>query len=203
MLNKINSTIIIISCFCFLSEFTVAQSNEQLVQEGITYYHHGKYEKAIDLFNKALRNTTSTQTDIPIASVSKESDIVVSSESDVRISNKRYIGVSNVQFVGVSKREFTGVSSKYYVSDPLYFQGSTLGKIYIYRGRAYLELGMIRKAFKDFDKALDLNPLFTEAFFRRAITYWDPEEYDICRGLKRAMEMGYLSAKTLYNNLCN
>jgi tetratricopeptide (TPR) repeat protein len=203
MLNKIIFTIIIFSCFCFLSEFSAAQSNEQLVQEGITYYHHGKYEKAIDLFNKALRNIASTQTDIPIANVSHELDITVSKGSDVRLSNDRYMGVSTIQFVGVSRRENTRVSPKNHVTNPLSFHGSIAGKIYIFRGRAYLKLGITSKAFSDFDKALYLNPLYSEAFFRRSITYQDPEVDDICGDLKRAMQMGYTSGKIFYYKLCN
>ena len=202
MLSKIIFTIIIISCFCFLSGFSVAQSNEQLVQVGITNYHHGNYEKAIELFNKALKNIASTQKVIELANVSVRSDISVSKESDVRLSNERLMGVSDVQFVGVSKREFTRVSPKNHVTNPLSFHGSIAGKIYIYRGRAYLKLGQNRKAFSDFDKALNLNPLYSEAFFRRSIRYQDPEEEDICRDLKRAMQMGYTSGKIFYYKLC-
>ena len=203
MLNKINFAIIIISCFCFLSEFSSAQSNEQLVQEGISYYQHGNYEKAIDLFNKALRNIASTQKDIQLANVSVKSDVTISKESDVRVSNERNVGVSDRQFIGVVQREFMGVSPENRVSNPLYFQGAISGKIYVYRGRAYLELGMTREAFNDFDNAMKLNPLFAEVYFRRAITHRNPEEDDICGDLKSAMEMGYRSAETLYDRLCN
>ncbi|MCZ6701515.1 MAG: tetratricopeptide repeat protein [Ignavibacteria bacterium] len=203
MLNKIIFTITIISCFCLPSEITIAQSNEQLVQEGITYYHHGNYEKAIELFNKALKNIASTQKVIELANVSVRSDISVSKESDVRLSNERLMGVSNVQFVGVSKREFTRVSPKNHVTNPLSFHGSIAGKIYIYRGRAYLKLGMTSKAFSDFDNALYLNPLYSEAFFRRSIRYQDPEIDDICGDLKKAMQMGYNSGKMFYYKLCN
>jgi tetratricopeptide (TPR) repeat protein len=203
MLNKINFAIIIFSCFCFLSEFSSAQSNEQLVQEGISNYQHGNYEKAIDLFNRALRNIASTQKVIQLANVSVKSDVTVSKESDVRVSNERYARVSNVQLAGLSRRESMGVSPENQVSNPLYFHSAISGKIYVYRGRAYLELGMTREAFNDFDNAMKLNPLFAEVYFRRAITYRNPEEDDICGDLKSAMEMGYRSAETLYDRLCN
>ena len=203
MLNKINFALIIISCFCFLSEFSSAQSNEQLVQEGISNYQHGNYEKAIELFNKALRNIARTQKDLQLANVSVKTDITVSKESDVRVSNERNVGVSDRQFIGVSRRENTRISPKNNVTNPLNFQGAISGKIYIYRGRAYLELGMTRKAFNDFDNAMNLNPLYAEVYFRRAITYRNPEEDDICGDLKSAMEMGYRSAETLYDRLCN
>jgi tetratricopeptide (TPR) repeat protein len=203
MLNKINFAIIIFSCFCFLSEFSSAQSNEQLVQEGISNYHHGKYEKAIDLFNKALRNIASTQKDIQLANVSVRTDISVSNKSNVGVSKDRYVSVSRRDFIAVERRGFTGVSSTNNVINPLNFHGSISGKIYIYRGRAYLKLGQNRKAFSDFDKALYLNPLYSEAFFRRSIRYQDPEVDDICGDLTSGMELGYRSAESLYDRLCN
>jgi len=203
MLNKINFAIIIISCFCFLSEFSSAQSNEQLVQEGISYYQHGNYEKAIELFNKALRNIARTQKDLQLANISVKSDVAVSNTSNVGISNERNIRVSERQFIGISRRENTRISPKNNVTNPLNFQGAISGKIYIYRGRAYLELGMTRKAFNDFDNAMNLNPLYAEVYFRRAITHRNPEEDDICEDLKSALEMGYRSAETLYDRLCN
>ena len=203
MLNKLIFTIIIVSCFCFLSELSVAQSNEQLVQDGISNYHHGNYGKAIVLFKKALRNIASTQKVIELANVSVRTDVAVSNKSNVGLSNDRNIRVSIVQFVGVVKRENMGVSSKNHVINPLNFHGSISGKIYMYRGRAYLKLGMTREAFSDFDKAVYLNPLYSEAFFRRSIRYQDPEIDDICGDLKRAMQMGYTSGKMFYYKLCN
>ena len=203
MLNKIIFTITIISCFCFLSEFSVAQSSEQLVQEGISNYHHGNYEKAIELFNKALRNIASTQKVIELANVSVRTDVKVSNKSNVGLSDDRYIRSSNKQFIGVVRRENMGVSSKNNVTNPLAFYGSISGKIYIYRGRSYLKLGITRKAFSDFDKALYLNPVYSEAFFRRSMRYQDPEVDDICGDLKKAMQMGYNTGKTFYYKLCN
>ena len=203
MLNKIIFTITIISCFCFLSEFSSAQSNEQIVQEGISNYHHGNYEKAIELFNKALRNIASTQKVIQLANVSVRTDVKVSNESNVGVSKDRYVSVSRRDFIAVETRRFMGVSSANNVTNPLNFHGSISGKIYIYRGRAYLKLGQTRKAFRDFDKALYLNPLYSEAFFRRSMRYQDPEIDDICGDLKKAMQMGYNSGKTFYYKLCN
>ena len=203
MLSKIIFTITIISCFCFLSGFSVAQSNEQLVQEGISNYQHGEYKKAIDLFNKALRNIAFTQKDLSLANVSVRTDVKVSNESNVGVSRDRYVSVSRRDFIAVESRGFIGVSSANNVTNPLSFHGSISGKIYIYRGRAYLKLGQNRKAFSDFDKALYLNPLYSEAFFRRSIRYQDPEIDDICGDLKKAMQMGYNSGKIFYYKLCN
>ena len=203
MLNKIIFTIIIISCFSFLSEFSVAQQNEQLVQEGISNYHHGNYEKAVELFNKALRNIASTQKVIQLAIVSVRTDVKVFNKSNVGLTEDRYMGLSDKQFIGIVRRENMGVSPKNNVTNPLSFKGSISGKIYIYRGRSYLKLGQTRKAFSDFDKALYLNPVYSEAFFRRSMRYQDPEVDDICGDLKKAMQMGYNTGKTFYYKLCN
>jgi tetratricopeptide (TPR) repeat protein len=203
MLNKINFAIIIFCSFVMLSGFSSAQSNEQLVQEGITNYQHGNYEKAIELFNKALRNIASSQKRIELANVSVKTDVAVSNTSNVGISDERNIRVSDRQLIGTTGREFMGVSSEDQVSNPLYVYSVISGKIFVYRGRAYLELGRTREAFNDFDKALELNPQFTEVYFRRAISYRNPEEGDLCGELKSAMNMGYRSAESLYDRLCN
>ena len=86
--------LIIISCFCFLSGFSVAQSNEQLVG---THYQ--------------------------LANVSVKSYIVVSKKLYVRVSNVSYVKVSDVQYVGISKKEFVKVSSKNYIINPMKIRG--------------------------------------------------------------------------------
>ena len=66
-----------------------------------------------------------------------------------------------------------------------------------------MQLGNKEEAFQDFDKAVKLNPSYSEVFFRRAIVSRDLEKGDVCEDLKKALEMGHSSAETLYNNLCN
>ena len=201
---NINYKFILISVFSFISvnQITVGQSNEELVQKGINEYQNGNYENAIDLFNSALNNTESIESDVPIVNVSEESDITVSKESDVQVSKEEYVGVSSEELAGDSKTELTGVSPENYVSDPLNYKGSDLGKIYLYRGRANMQLGNTEQAFQDFDNAVQFSPSYSEAYFRRAIASHDLEKGDVCEDLKKAMEMGHSSAETLYNNLC-
>ena len=64
---------------------------------------------------------------------------------------------------------YIGVSTEKYVSDPLNYEGSELAKLYLYRGRANMQLGNKEKALLDFDKAVQLDPSYSEAYFRRAI----------------------------------
>ncbi len=186
-----------------INQITVGQSNEELVQNGINEYQDGNYKDAVDFFDNALKNIKSTEQDLPIDNVSVESDITVSIETDVQVSREGYVGVSDEELVGVSKKEFTGVSTERYVSDPLNYQGSDLAKIYFYRGRANMQLGNKEKALQDFDKSVQLNPSYSEAYFRRAIASHNLEKGDVCEDLKRAREMGHSSAETLYNDLCN
>ncbi len=200
---KYKFILVFVLSFVAVNQNTFSQSNEELVQNGINEYQDGNYEDAIDLFNHALKNTESNEQDLPIVNVSEESNINVSTERDVQVSKEGYVGVSGEELVGVSNEEFIGVSTEKYVSDPLHYEGSELGKIYLYRGRANMQLGNKEEAFQDFDKAVQLNPSYSEAYFRRAIASHNLEKGDVCEDLKKALEMGHSSAETLYNNLCN
>ena len=202
MLKKIHTVIVIISCICFLPQFAASQTISELVQEGMIYFHEGEYENAIEYFNEALGITAFIQRDVQIASIAEESDIFVDSDYGIGTSKKYYVGTSPVDHIVVQKREFTGISKKYYVDEPSYFQEPNLAVIYNYRARTYLKMGMTDKAFVDFDKVLFLDPLLSEIYFRKAITYQDPKKDDVCGELKRAMEMGHVSAKVYYNMLC-
>ena len=195
--------LVLVISFVAINQDTFSQSNEELVQNGINEYQDGNYKDAINLFDHAIKNTVSNEQDLPTVNISEESNINVSTERDVQVSKEGYVGVSGEELVGVSNEEFIGVSTEKYVSDPLYYEGSELGKIYLYRGRANMQLGNKEEAFQDFDKAVQLNPSYSEAYFRRAIVNHDLEKGDVCEDLTKALEMGHSSAETLYNNLCN
>jgi len=195
--------LVLVISLIVINQIALAQSNEELVQKGISEYQDGNYKDAVDIFNHALKNTESNESVVPTVNVSEESNINVSTERDVQVSKEGYVGVSGEELVGVSNEEFIGVSTEKYVSDPLHYEGSELGKIYLYRGRANMQLGNKEEAFQDFDKAVQLNPSYSEAFFRRAIVSHDLEKGDVCEDLKKALEMGHSSAETLYINLCN
>jgi tetratricopeptide (TPR) repeat protein len=194
---------ILILSILAINQITFSQSNDGLVQKGINEYQDGNYKTAIDIFNSALKNTESNESVVPTVTDSEASDVSVSTETDVNVSTEVYVGVSDEEHVGVSKKEYMGVSTEKYVSDPLQYEGSELGKIYLYRGRANMQLGNKEEALKDFDKSVQLNPSYSEAYFRRAIASHNLEKGDVCEDLKKAMEMGHSSAKTLYNNMCN
>ena len=185
-----------------LNQNALSQSNEELVQKGINEYQDGNYDAAVEIFNNALKNTESTKQDLPTDNVSEETDVSVSTETDVQVSKKGYVGVSDEERVGVSKKEYTGISTEKYVSDPLNYQGSELSKIYLYRGRSNMRLGNKEQAFQDFDKAVELNPSYSEAYFRRAIASSNLEKGDVCVDLMKAMEIGHNSAEILYNEMC-
>ena len=193
---------VLILSFAAINQIAFSQSNEELVQNGINEYQDGNYKNAVDLFDDAIKNTESTKQDLPIDNVSDKSDVSVNTKTDVNVSKEGYVGVSDEEHVGVSKKEYTGISTEKYVSDPLNYEGSDLAKIYFYRGRANMQLGNKEEALKDFDKSVQLNPSYSEAYFRRAIASHNLEKSDVCKDLKKAMEMGHSSAKTLYNNMC-
>jgi hypothetical protein len=94
IMKNITKLLIIIGWFCFLSGFSSAQSNEQLVG---THYQ--------------------------LANVSVKSYVAVSKKSYVVVSNECYVKVSKVQHVGISRREFVKVSSENYVTNPMRIRG--------------------------------------------------------------------------------
>ena len=59
--------------FAAINQNAFSQSNEELVQNGINEYQDGNYMRhAADLFNQAIKNTKSTEQDLPIDNVSVE-----------------------------------------------------------------------------------------------------------------------------------
>jgi len=202
---NINNKFILVLIFSFaaINQNSFSQSNEELVQNGINEYQDGNYKNAIDIFNSALKNTESNESIVPTINDSEESDISVGTETDVQVSPESYVGVSDEEHVSVSKKEYTGVSTEKYVSDPLHYEGSELAKLYFYRGRANMQLGNKDQALQDFDKSVQLDPSYSEAYFRRAIASHNLDKGEVCADLKKAMEMGHSSAETLYKDLCN
>ena len=195
--------LVLILSFAAINQNSFSQSNEELVQNGINEYQDGNYEDAIDIFNSALKNTESIEQDLPIVNVAEESNINLSTERDVQVSKESYVGVSDEEHIGVSKIELTGASPKNYISDPLNYEGSELAKLYFYRGRANMQLGNKDQALQDFDKSVQLDPSYSEAYFRRAIASHNLDKGEVCADLKKAMEMGHSSAEILHKNLCN
>jgi tetratricopeptide (TPR) repeat protein len=195
--------LVLILSFAAINQNAFSQSNEELVQNGINDYQDGNYKNAADLFDQAIKNTKSTEQDLPIDNVSVESDLGVSTETDVQVSQENYVGVSDEEHVGVSNEKYIGVSTEKYVSDPLHYEGSELAKLYFYRGRANMQLGNKDQALQDFDKSVQLDPSYSEAYFRRAIANHNLDKGEVCEDLKKAMEMGHSSAETLHKDLCN
>jgi len=142
------------------------------------------------------------QRDVQIVTIAENYDQVLSSEYYIDVSKKQYVGVAPIDHIVVFEREFTEVSPIYLVPKPFHFQEPNKSVIYNYRARTYLKMGMIGKAYEDFDRILYLDPLLSEIYFRKAVAYQDPDKDDVCGELKSAMELGYISAKIYYNMLC-
>ncbi len=203
MLNKIHTAIVVICCICFLPQFAVSQTISELVQEGMNNFYEGEYTTAIEYFNDALEITSFIQRDVQIASIAEESDLVIDMNYSIGTDKKYYTSTSQIEHIKVFEREFTETSPIYYVPKPFYFQEPNQSVIYNYRARTYLKMGMIGKAYEDFDRVLFIDPLQSEIYFRRAIAYQEAMGVDVCAELKSAMEMGFISAKIYHNMLCN
>jgi tetratricopeptide (TPR) repeat protein len=194
---------VLILSFFTINQIALSQTDNKLVREDIAEYQHGNYENAVDLFNDAIKQIKSTESEEPNVNDSEELIVSVSEESVVKVSEESYIGTSDEKLVGVSTSELTGTSTEKYISDPLSYDGSELGKIYLYRGRTNMQLGNKEKAFQDFDKAVQLNPSNSEAYFRRAIASQKLDKDNVCEDLLKAMKAGHSSAELLYDEWCN
>jgi Tfp pilus assembly protein PilF len=202
MLKKIYTVIVIIGCICFLPQFASSQTISELVQEGMNNFHEGEYTTALEYFNDALGITALIQRDVQMGSIAEESDIVVDMNYGIGSDKKYYVSTSSIEHIKVFEREYTKVSPIYRVPKPFHFQEPNKSVIYNYRARTYLKMGMLGKAYEDFDRVLFLDPLQSEIYFKRAVAYQEAMGVDVCAELKTAMEMGHVSAKIYHNMFC-
>lgn len=178
-----------------------SQSSSEHVQTGFNNYQNGDYQAAIMSFNAALE-TSSSEINEAMTETSNENYIREAEKNYTRETEKQYMETTDKTYTGISKREQISTETKRYESTPLEYQGDEPAKIYLYRGRTYLQLGNKQAALNDFDKAVSLDPTLSEVFFRRALANTEVDPDKACPDLLAAMERGHQSAKELYNLIC-
>jgi len=178
-----------------------SQSSSELVQAGFNNYENGDYQAAIMSFNAALE-TSSTEMNNAVTEESNENYVRESTKKYTDETQKQYMETSSKTYTGISKREKVSTETKKYESTPLEYQGDEPAKIYLYRGRTYLQLGNKQAAVNDFDKAVSLDPALSEVYFRRALAEMDVDPNKACPDLLAAIERGHQSAKELYDLIC-
>ena len=191
---------VIIFCLAFTSA-AFSQSSSELVQTGFNNYQNGDYQAAIMSFNAALQ-TSSSEMNNAVTEESNENYIRETQKKYSDESEKQYMETSSKSYTGISKREKISTETKKYESTPLEYQGDEPAKIYLYRGRTYLQLGNKQAALNDFDKAVSLDPTLSEVYFRRAIAEMEVDPDKACPDLLAAIERGHQSAKELYDLIC-
>jgi len=184
----------------FASEI-FSQSSSELVQAGFNNYENGDYQAALMSFNSALQ-TSSSEINEAMTETSNENYIREAEKNYTGETEKQYMETSSKTYTGISKREQISTETKKYESTPLEYQGDEPAKIYLYRGRTYLQLGNKQAALNDFDKAVSLDPTLSEVFFRRAIANTEVDPDKACPDLLAAIERGHQSAKELYDLIC-
>lgn len=192
--------ILVLFAFIFSTEM-ISQSASELVQEGMTKYQNGDYEGALNSFNAALQNS-SLETGESLTNESEESDVSVSDETDAGVSAEQDAETSQEEYAEVSQEETVTVQTEKYVSDPLEYQGDDPGMIYLYLGRANMQLGNTEDALNDFDQAVQLDPSLSDAYFRRALINYNINPATACPDLQTAMDQGHQSAKELFDMIC-
>lgn len=190
----------LVSILIFNSEI-FSQSSSELIQTGFSNYQNGDYQAALMSFNAALQ-TSSSSSNEPLTTETPDAYTSQTNETDAVISKRQYVETSSKTYTGISKREKISTETKKYESTPLEYQGDEPAKIYLYRGRTYLQLGNKQAALNDFDKAVSLDPALSEVYFRRAIAEMDVNPDKACPDLLAAIERGHQSAKELYDLIC-
>lgn len=191
---------VLIFCLAFTTA-AFSQSSSELVQTGFNNYQNGDYQAAIMSFNAALQ-TSSSETNNAVTEESNENYIRETQKKYSDESEKQYMETSSKTYTGISKREKISTETKKYESTPLEYQGDEPAKIYLYRGRTYLQLGNKQAALDDFDKAVSLDPTLSEVYFRRAIAEMEVDPDKACPDLLAAIERGHQSAKELFDLIC-
>jgi len=219
MSNLIRIFVILFLCsLVFLPEIK-SQSSSELVQSGLNSYQSGNYEDALNNFNSALQTSGSdVESDLPLTgdsqieydsesqevddSESVEVDDSESQEVDDSESKMEYDSESQETYTGEYQGQNVDISTVQQYSDQLEYQGDDAADVYLYRGQTNLKLGNQEAALADFDKAISLDPSYSDAYFRRAIANYQVNPEKICPDLQTAIDNGHKSAQELYNLIC-
>jgi len=202
-----NSLVKILVIFCLIlftySPVIFSQTSAEFVQSGLNSYLSGDYSSALNNFNNALQMMNPEEgSNVPLASETQieydtESEEVEDTESTMEYdteSQETYATESQIQTVDVSKVQ--------QYADPLDYQGDNESNIYLYRGQTNLKLGNQEAALKDFDTAIQLDPSYSDAYFRRAVVNYQIDPNKVCPDLQAAIDNGHQSAQELYNLIC-
>jgi tetratricopeptide (TPR) repeat protein len=178
-----------------------SQSSTEHIQTGFDNYQNGDYQAAIMSFNAALQSS-GTEINDAETEESNENYILEGEKTYTSETEKQYMETSSKTYTETSKRVKISTETKKYESTPIEYQGDEPAKIYLYRGRTYLQLGNKQAALNDFDKAVSLDPTLSEVYFRRALSNIEVNPDKACPDLLAAMERGHQSAKELYDLIC-
>ena len=196
-------TVLLFLIFFSFSNVIFSQTSAEFVQSGLNSYLSGDYSSALDNFNNALQMMNPEEgSDVPLASETQIEYDTESEEIDDSESKMEYDSESQETYTGESQEQTVDVSQVQQYADPLDYQGDNQSNIYLYLGQANLKLGNRQEALKDFDTAIQLDPSYSDAFFRRAIVNYEINPEKACPDLQKAIENGHESAQELYNLIC-
>jgi len=194
---------LIILVWMFITGFknNYAQSQSELVKNGITKYIQGNYTEAMRYFDMALSSSNFAGTKISYGGTSQGNNATGEIKAEMRAGNDYLTGVSTKNYVETSRKELTnsGVNQ----SDQLMLNNNVeLSQIYLYKGRINLHLKQYSLAVQNFAKGMNLNPSYNKSNIGYAIVTKLQGYFKVCEDLKIAMEEGSNSAKIIYKNIC-
>jgi tetratricopeptide (TPR) repeat protein len=202
MINQFRMIIVFTSFVLIFSSEIFCQSTSELIQSGLGSYQNGDYQSALNSFNNALQVSGSEDNDLPLTGESQEVDDSESQEVDDSESKEVDDSESQETYTGESQIQTADVSTIQQYSDPLKYVGEEPADVYLYRGQTNLKLGNQAAAVSDFDKAISLDPSYSDAYFRRAIANYKVNPDKVCPDLQTAIDNGHKSAQELYDLIC-
>jgi len=178
-----------------------AQSQSELVRNGISKYLKGDYTEAMRYFDMAISSSNFTETKSSVVVAPKDKSSSKELKVDTETANNYYTGVSSKDYVETSEKEITNSEQK--KSDQIMRNNNIeLSGIYLYKGRINLHLKNYRLALQNFTKAMDLNPSYNKSNIGNAIVTNLQNYTEVCNNLKKAMGKADFSAIEIYKDIC-
>jgi len=144
------------------------QSNaKQIWAEGVGYAAEGKFNKAIEKFEKALKVD-------PLYGAAKKGLEVFEDVKEEKIKSDVAVYI----FKGIAYH----IKEQYHNAIDEYNKANALNPKYAYcygcRGIAYYKIGQYDRAFTDYTRAIELNPQYAAAHYNRGLAFYNRGEYD-------------------------
>ena len=159
--------VVLVSACATYSPPTTESAAIQILTKGVDYAAQGKFREAKEEFEKALKADPSSE-------FAEDSLKVIKDVTDKKIESKTAIHYFKgaAHFLNEQWDEAIADYDKAIELNP------RLAMVYVNRGFAYSNIGLLDQAISDYTKAIELNPGFAGAYVNRGSAYLSKGQYD-------------------------